>query len=105
MILRRWTGRLRTADQAEYAAVVGALAARDYTGTPGNLGWQMVFRELGDGTSEVATLSWWPDLDTIRAFAGEDIARAVYYPEDDRFLIDRPVTVDHLEVAAGTAPP
>ena len=64
----------------------------------------MVFRELGDGVSEVSTLSWWTGLDAIRAFAGEDIDIARYYPEDDRFLLDRPRHVTHARVADGSGP-
>ena len=37
-------------------------------------------------------------LDVIRAFAGEDIEVAKYYPEDDAYLLDRETTVAHFEV-------
>ena len=104
MILRRWTGRIRTADEAEYRAYIAETGGADYLSTPGNLGWQMLFRDLGDGTSEVTTLSWWTDLAVIKAFAGEDYERARYYPEDDRFLLDRPPGVDHFRVADGSGP-
>jgi hypothetical protein len=30
-------------------------------------------------------------------FAGADIGRAHYYPEDDRYLLTRPETVQHFE--------
>lgn len=102
MILRRWTGRIRSADEAEYRAYIAATGGADYQSTPGNLGWQMLFRELGDGASEVTTLSWWTDLAAIEAFAGADYARARYYPDDDRFLLDRPRDVDHFRVADGS---
>ena len=105
MILRRWTGRIRTADESEYRDYIAGTGGVGYRGTPGNLGWQMVFRDLGDGTSEVTTLSWWTDLGVIRGFAGEDYERAVYYPEDDRFLLDRPPNVDHFRVVEGSVPP
>ena len=39
-------------------------------------------------------------LDSIRGFAGDDIEVAVFYPEDDDFLIDRELTVTHYEVPA-----
>lgn len=104
MILRRWTGRIRTADELEYRTYIAETGGSDYLATPGNLGWQMLFRELGDGTSEVTTLSWWTDLAVIKAFAGEDYERARYYPEDDRFLLDRPPGVDHFRVADGSGP-
>ncbi len=34
----------------------------------------------------------------IHGFAGEDISRAVFYPEDDRYLVQREDTVTHFEV-------
>jgi hypothetical protein len=39
-------------------------------------------------------------LEAMRALGGEIVERAVYYPEDDQFLLDRTPTVDHWEVAA-----
>jgi hypothetical protein len=104
MILRRWTGRIRTADESEYAAYIAGTGGEHYRSTPGNLGWQMIFRDLEDGTSEVSTLSWWTDMDAIRAFAGPEPGLARYYPEDDRFLLDRPPGVDHFRVADGSGP-
>jgi heme-degrading monooxygenase HmoA len=61
----------------------------------------MLFRDLGDGTTEVTTLSWWRGLDAIRGFRGEDIEVARFYPEDDRFLLERGPRVEHHEVVAG----
>jgi heme-degrading monooxygenase HmoA len=58
----------------------------------------MLTRDLGDGRTEVLTLSWWESLDSIRGFAGADINVAVFYPEDDDYLIDRETTVAHYEV-------
>ena len=90
MILRRWRGVIRTGEREAYRAYIAGTGGSDYISTPGNLGWQMLFRDLGDGTSEVVTLSWWRSLDDIRAFAGADVATARYYPDDDRFLLERP---------------
>jgi len=98
MILRRWHARIRTADRADYATYIAGTGGSDYTSTPGNLGFQMLFRDLDDGSSEVTTLSWWRSLDDIAAFAGADISVARYYPEDDRFLLERPTTVEHHEI-------
>jgi heme-degrading monooxygenase HmoA len=57
-------------------------------------------RDLGDGRTEVVTLSWWETLESIKGFAGDDISRAVFYPEDEGYLLDRDVTVTHYVVAA-----
>lgn len=59
----------------------------------------MWVRELEDGRSEVTTVSWWDSLDDIRGFAGDDISQAVFYAEDDEYLVDRETTVTHHEVA------
>jgi hypothetical protein len=35
----------------------------------------------------------------LRASRGQDISVAVFYPEDDQYLIGRETTVTHYEVA------
>jgi heme-degrading monooxygenase HmoA len=101
LILRRWAALIRTADREAYTAYIAGTGGSDYTSTPGNRGYQMTMRDLGDGTTEVATLSWWISFEAIRAFAGEDIAIARYYPEDDRYLLTRPEHVEHHRIVAG----
>ena len=64
----------------------------------GNRGCQFVSRDLGDGRSEVITLSWWDSLEVIRGFAGDDVEAAKFYPEDDEYLVDRERFVRHYEV-------
>jgi heme-degrading monooxygenase HmoA len=104
MIMRKWSGIIRTADETAYTTYIEETGMRHYAGTPGNLGAQMLMRALGDGTSEVTTLSWWTSLDVIAAFAGADYERARYYPEDDRFLLERPERVEHYRVVSGAVP-
>jgi heme-degrading monooxygenase HmoA len=71
-----------------------------YRRTPGNQGAHMLTRDLGGGRTEIVTLSFWESRAAITGFAGEDIARAVFYPEDDRYLVGREETVTHYEVSA-----
>ena len=101
VILRRWRGRIRTADRDAYTRYIAGTGGADYRATTGNLAYQMTMRDLGDGSTEVVTLSWWTSLDVIRAFVGKDIERARYYPEDDHFLLERPETVEHHAIVAG----
>ena len=101
IILRKWSGRIRTVDEEVYVAYIAKTGLKEYAETPGNLGYQMMMRTLGDGASEVSTLSWWRDMEAVRGFAGDNPERAVYYPEDDRFLLDRPEFVEHHRVFAG----
>ena len=94
-----WRGWVRTDRTGEYVDYISRTGLAEYRRTPGNLGAEMWTRDLGDGRSEVTTLSWWESLDDIRGFAGDEIDRAVFYPEDDDYLIDREIRVTHHEVA------
>jgi heme-degrading monooxygenase HmoA len=60
-------------------------------------------RELGDDRTEVVTVSWWENLEVIKGFAGDDIAKAVYYPADEGYLLAQDDTVRHFEVSAEPA--
>jgi heme-degrading monooxygenase HmoA len=99
VIARIWRGKVRTSDAAAYEAYVEETGMAEYRRCAGNRGAWYLSRDLGDGTTEVVTLSFWESLDSIREFAGDDIERAVFYPEDDRYLVDRDLTVSHFEVA------
>jgi hypothetical protein len=69
-----------------------------YERTPGNRGAWLMWRVDGD-QAEFVTMSLWESRDVVEGFAGQDIERAVFYPEDDHFLIERDLVVRHYEVA------
>ena len=98
MIARMWRGWVRSQDREAYAAYIEGTGMAEYRRTPGNRGAHMLLRDLGDGRTEIVTLSFWDSREVITGFAGEDIDRAVFYPEDDRYLVDRERTVTHYEV-------
>ncbi|SOE02184.1 hypothetical protein [Blastococcus haudaquaticus] len=99
MIARMWRGWVRTADREAYVDYVEGTGMSEYRRTPGNRGAHLLTRDLDDGRTEIVTLSFWNSRDVISGFAGEDISRAVFYPEDDRYLVDRETTVTHFDVA------
>jgi heme-degrading monooxygenase HmoA len=101
VIARLWRGWVGTDRADEYIEYISRTGIAEYRRTPGNLGAQMWTRDIGDGRTEVLTLSWWESVEDIRGFAGDDIEQAVFYPEDDRYLIDRETTVTHYRVASG----
>jgi heme-degrading monooxygenase HmoA len=96
-ILREWRGVIRRSDRDVYVDYIKGTGLDDYRATPGNRGAAIAVRDLDDQRSEVITLSWWDSLDSIRAFAGDDIELARYYPMDDQYLLERPRTVQHYE--------
>jgi heme-degrading monooxygenase HmoA len=64
---------------------------------PGNRGYYVLRRQDGDRI-EFMTMSLWDSLDSIRAFAADDL-EVVFYDEDDRYLVDRERFVTHYEIA------
>ena len=97
MILRMWHGRVPTAKAAAYREFLNARAIPDYRAVPGNISVQVLERREGD-TAHFITLTVWEDVAAIRGFAGEDIDRAKYYPEDEAFLLEFEPKVLHYEV-------
>lgn len=97
MIARIWRGVVRSSDTDEYVTYVRDTGIEHYRSTPGNQGAWILHRQDGDRT-EILTFSLWEDMDAVKAFAGDDPSAAVYYPEDDRFLVERSSTVDHYDV-------
>ncbi len=104
MIARIWRGWTRREDADAYVHYMEEVAAPDSLGTPGNRGFSVLHRPDGD-REEFLTVSLWDSLDSIRAFAGDEIDKAVFYPEDDRYLVDRELNVSHYEyVFTGRGP-
>jgi heme-degrading monooxygenase HmoA len=104
MIARTWRGAVRKDDGDTYAAYMLDTGVAGYANTPGNRGVWMLRRDLGDVT-EFVMVTLWDSLDAVKAFAGEEHETAVFYPEDDRFLVERDLTSAHYEVAAQVVPP
>lgn len=96
-ILREWRAEVRRERKDEYVDYVTATGLAEYRQTEGNLGAVVAVRDLDAGRSEIVTLSWWKDEASIKAFAGDDISHARYYPEDDQYLLTHPETVLHYD--------
>jgi heme-degrading monooxygenase HmoA len=99
MIARIWRGVTPARQADDYLAYLEATGLKEYRATLGNRGVQVLRRIVGD-EAEFVLISLWDSLDAIRAFAGDDHERAVYYPADKDFLLAFTPHVDHFEVAA-----
>ena len=97
MIARMWHGITPTEKADEYLAFLQERARPDYRGTPGNIAAYILRRPEGNIT-HFTTLTYWSSLQAIEAFAGTDISRAKYYPEDSAFLLEFEPTVQHSEL-------
>lgn len=97
MIARTWSGVTSAGDAEAYLEYLRETGVRACRSTPGNEG-VYVLRNVDAGRATFLFLSLWESMEAVRTFAGEEPERAVFYPEDDRYLVERDETVEHWEV-------
>lgn len=97
MIARIWRGATKAEDAATYLDYLDETGFTQYRATPGNQG-VLALRRVVDGRAEFLLLTLWESEEAIRRFAGDDPEQAVFYPQDERFLIEKGEHVDHFEV-------
>jgi heme-degrading monooxygenase HmoA len=97
MIARTWHGTTRAEDAAAYLAYLERTGLAAYRATPGNLG-VLACRRIVDDRAEWMLVTLWESEAAVRGFAGDDPGRAIFYPEDDRFLLERDERVAHHDV-------
>ena len=97
MIARVWSGATLASDADEYLEYLEHTGLAEYAETPGHQR-TITMRRIVDGRAEFVILTLWDSMEAVRAFAGADPERAVFYPEDDRFLVSRGEHVTHFDV-------
>jgi heme-degrading monooxygenase HmoA len=98
MIARIWRGITLKEKADDYLAYLHETGLKDYAKTPGNCGVTTLRRDQGEHC-EIMLISLWDSMDAVRAFAGENPDRSVYYPEDDQYLLQMEPLVRHYDVA------
>jgi heme-degrading monooxygenase HmoA len=101
MIARVWRGSTVPEDADRYGRYLDATGVAACRSLPGNRGVLVLRRDAGDRT-EFTFISFWEDEAAVRAFAGPDPDLAVFYPEDDVFLVERETRVTHWQVGTET---
>lgn len=104
MIARIWFGRTDANDVEPYTRYVRDTGVTAQRATPGNLESLLLTRVDGR-FAHFIVLSLWESEEAIRAFSGPEIDRAVYFPEDERYLLELPERLQHYRVAAHEAGP
>ena len=101
MIARTWRGVTPAAKDAAYIDYLNRTGVKACRATPGNRG-VFLLRRLADDKAEFVFISLWDSMEAIRAFAGPEPEKAVYYPEDAEYLLEMEPGVTHYEVLVGT---
>ena len=100
MIARTWHGAVPAEKADAYFDYLMRTGVPGLKGTKGNRGVYVLRRNEGD-QAHFFMISLWESREAIRAFAGDDIERARYYPEDEAFLLELEPHVTHYEVLLG----
>jgi heme-degrading monooxygenase HmoA len=97
VIARIWIGKVDISKRDEYFEYLKQTGILDYKNTTGNCGVDVLICNKDDET-EFKLISYWESMEIIKNFAGEDIEKARYYPEDKRYLKKLVMKVEHYEL-------
>ncbi len=97
MIARIWHGVPPVSKADEYVEYLNKTGIPDYAATEGNRGVYLLRKIEGD-QAHFITLTFWDSEQAIEKFAGQDIEKAKYYPEDAEFLLEFEPLVQHYQV-------
>ncbi|TPM40480.1 antibiotic biosynthesis monooxygenase [Mesorhizobium sp. B2-3-4] len=96
---RIWRGSTRPADLEEYTRYLYEFGVLKIERMQGCLGVQM-FRRLTEDAGEFTVTSFWPTLDSIRVWSGDDLTRTRHLEKDPDFLLELPERVTLVEVCS-----
>lgn len=97
MIAREWKCRVPEVHSKGFTDYLYETGIKDSSATPGFLGAQ-IFRRSFDDKVELTLITYWDKLESIEAFAGNDISVARLYPEDAAYQLEPDLSVQHYEV-------
>jgi heme-degrading monooxygenase HmoA len=97
MYAREWRCRVPLNERDGFIAYLYETGIRETTATPGYQGAQIFLREI-QGMAEITLITYWDDMSSIEAFAGEDIDKARLYPDDQKYHLEPDLTVNHYAV-------
>jgi len=96
IITRIWHGRTLMQHSDQYLNYIRETGLKEYLRTPGILSAKVLRRIDGD-ICHFWTITEWPDIQSIKKFAGNDFEKAKYYPEDNEYLLEFEEKVIHCE--------
>ena len=97
MIAREWKCRVPEAHCDGFTGYLYETGIRDSSATSGFLGAQILRRPFS-GKIELTLVTYRDNLESIKAFAGQDISQARLYPEDEVYELEPDLLVNHYEV-------
>ncbi|MBO3696803.1 antibiotic biosynthesis monooxygenase [Roseivirga sp. E12] len=97
MISRQWKCILKEEAHDQYIAFLNGVVFKSAGKLPGFVHADILKRKTSKGL-EFLVITLWEDLDAIKAFAGEDIEKAMVPEEAQLMMVSFDKTVQHYEV-------
>jgi hypothetical protein len=105
MIARIWHGKTTiTKADAYMEEYFNQTGLADYQATQGNLGVLVLRQDEGE-QADFLMITLWESKDAIKEFAGDDINKARYYPQDNDYFKDLEPKVIHYNVLVNELSP
>jgi len=98
-----WTGVTLASKADEFADYIKRTGVPGLLDTTGNQR-VFVFRRIAGDRAHFVMISLWESMAAIKGFAGDDVEKARYYPEDEQFLLWLEPTVNHFDVLVDEKP-
>ncbi len=99
MIARIWHGVTPATKADAYVEYLEASGVKEYRRTKGNRGVYILRSVRGD-RADFLLVSLWDSYDAVRTFAGHEVEKARYFPNDREFLLEFEPNVAHYDVLA-----
>lgn len=96
-VARQWKGVVKPGLADQYVRHLQRETLASLRGTPGFVYATILRREIEDGTEFLVT-TYWHSLDAIKAFAGEDVTRAVVPPAAQALMVRYDERAIHYEI-------
>jgi heme-degrading monooxygenase HmoA len=97
MIVREWRGRAEPSRADAYPRHFRGKVIPELRDVPGFVGAQLSHRPLGDKI-EFLVLTRWQSMDSVKAFAGENVEKAIVEPGGVAALAEFDPVVRHYEI-------
>jgi hypothetical protein len=97
MIARMWHGVTLAENNEAFLEYMKSTGIKTCIDAAGNRG-VYVLQHPGDAQVDFIFLSFWESYESIRNFAGQNIEKPLYFPDDKKYLIELEQEVKHYEV-------
>ena len=98
MIARIWHGKTTISNADAYMEeYFNKTGLHDYQATGGNLGVLVLRQDEGE-QADFLMITLWESKDAVQKFAGDDIDKARYYPQDSHYFTELEPKVAHYDV-------